>query len=167
MEDDFILYYYDFSSSSLSGYNLSGYFDDKFLTGYTVRVSEKNIIIEATSYSPKEKTGIYLFKVEANTTGIKERTNISLPEEFLLMQNYPNSFNPITIINYELSESGKISLKVFDLLGREVAVLADEIKPAGRYSVEFNGSNLSSGIYFYKLSTESGFTDTKKLILFK
>ncbi|MBK9097425.1 MAG: T9SS type A sorting domain-containing protein [bacterium] len=96
-----------------------------------------------------------------------------LPNSFVLYQNYPNPFNPSTVIKYQLPLSGNVTLKVYDLLGREVATLVDEFKPAGSYEVEFDASsnsgsvrNLTSGIYFYKLQSEN-FNETKKMMLLK
>lgn len=86
--------------------------------------------------------------------------------EFSLSQNYPNPFNPSTVIIYQLPVSAIVTLKVYDLLGREVASLVDEYKPAGKYEVDFDGSQLPSGIYFYTL-TSGNFTATKKLLLLK
>jgi hypothetical protein len=88
------------------------------------------------------------------------------PEEFLLSQNYPNPFNPTTRIQYQVSSISQVSLKVYDILGNEVATLVNEEKPAGSYEVEFNAAGLSSGIYFYKLNAGS-FVQTKKMILLK
>jgi len=85
---------------------------------------------------------------------------------FNLNQNYPNPFNPVTIIRYQIPERGFITLKVYDVLGNEVATLINEEKPTGSYYVEFDGSNLSSGIYYYRLSA-GNFVATKKLILLK
>jgi hypothetical protein len=85
---------------------------------------------------------------------------------FQLEQNYPNPFNPDTKIQYQVSSNSQVSLKVFDVLGNEVATLVNEEKPAGNYEVEFNASQLSSGVYFYKL-TAGSFTDTKKMILLR
>ncbi len=95
----------------------------------------------------------------------------TLPETYLLFQNYPNPFNPSTKIKFVIPPvtSGKssfVNLKVYDVLGREVATLVNEEKHPGSYEIEFNGSSLSSGIYFYRLSA-SNFTQTKKLILMK
>jgi hypothetical protein len=97
-----------------------------------------------------------------------EVTNLA-PTEYVLQQNYPNPFNPSTIIRYEIPDQGDnilVVLKLFDVLGNEVATLVNEEKDAGRYSVEFNASNLPSGIYFYRLRAGS-FTETKKMILLR
>jgi hypothetical protein len=85
---------------------------------------------------------------------------------YQLFQNYPNPFNPATNIKFRIPEFGFASLKVYDLLGNEVATLVDEYKPAGNYEIEFDASKLSSGIYFYKLRA-GNFIQTKKMILLK
>jgi photosystem II stability/assembly factor-like uncharacterized protein len=91
---------------------------------------------------------------------------ISKVNSYLLNQNYPNPFNPSTIISFQLAESRFVTLKVYDVLGNEVATLVNEEKPAGKFEVEFNSTDLSSGIYYYKL-TAGNFTDLKKMILLK
>lgn len=88
------------------------------------------------------------------------------PEKFSLSQNYPNPFNPATTINYALPESAQVTLKVYDILGREVAVLVNEYKQAGTYSVEFNGSGFSSGVYIYQI-TAGNYSETSKMVLSK
>jgi hypothetical protein len=93
-------------------------------------------------------------------------TNEEIPATFQLMQNYPNPFNPSTVISWQLPVSSHVSIKVYDILGNEVATLVDEFKEAGNHSVKFNASGLSSGIYFYKLQAEA-FSQTKKLLLMK
>ncbi|MFZ1320594.1 MAG: T9SS type A sorting domain-containing protein [Ignavibacteria bacterium] len=90
----------------------------------------------------------------------------SIPENFVLYQNYPNPFNPRTVINYELRITGNVKLKVYDVLGNEVAVLVNEKQNAGNYSVNFDGSNFSSGVYFYKLNAGE-FSETKRMMLIK
>lgn len=97
---------------------------------------------------------------------ISNVTEVSLPNEFLLYQNYPNPFNPITTISYQLPVISKVVLKVYDILGKEVATLVDEIKQPGKYNVTFNGSNLSSGVYFYTLNAGNNFY-VKKMMLIK
>ena len=88
------------------------------------------------------------------------------PSEFTLFQNYPNPFNPSTRIKYQVSSISQVSLKVYDLLGREVATLVNEYKPAGSYEANFDAKGLSSGIYFYKLQAGS-FVQTRKMVLLK
>ena len=92
----------------------------------------------------------------------------NIPDKFSLHQNYPNPFNPSTRINYELRNSNYVSLKVFDLLGKEVAMILNEKQNAGSYAVDFNSSefNLTSGIYFYTLNAGE-FTETRKMVLIK
>ncbi len=97
-------------------------------------------------------------------TSAKDQKNI-LPA-FKLYQNYPNPFNPVTNINYTVPKSNFVTLKVFNLLGEKVATLVNEEKQAGNYEVKFNGSDLTSGVYFYQIKAGS-FSDTKKLILMK
>ncbi len=89
-----------------------------------------------------------------------------IPTQYRLEQNYPNPFNPVTKINFEIPKTGFVSLKVYNVLGREVANLVNTVKNAGNYSVDFDGTNLSSGVYFYKLES-NGFVDTKKMMLIK
>ena len=86
--------------------------------------------------------------------------------DFQLKQNYPNPFNPTTKISWQSSVGSQQTLKVFDVLGNEIATLVDEYKPAGNYDVDFDASNLSSGVYFYTLSSGK-YTETKKIILLK
>lgn len=87
-------------------------------------------------------------------------------ENYYLSQNYPNPFNPTTKINYQIPEFSFVTIKVFDLLGREVATLVNEEQPTGSYTVEFNGSMTSSGVYFFKLWAENYYS-LKKMILIK
>jgi subtilisin-like proprotein convertase family protein len=88
------------------------------------------------------------------------------PYEYSLRQNYPNPFNPSTTINYELKVTNHVKLNVYDITGKLVSTLVNNIQQAGRHAVTFNASHLSSGVYFYKLETE-GFTDTKRMLLVK
>jgi hypothetical protein len=91
----------------------------------------------------------------------------TMPEEFALSQNYPNPFNPSTKITYTLKSNGKVRFSVYDLLGREVAVpVNNERKTAGQHEVTFDAANLPSGVYFYKLQTESHI-ETKRMLLIK
>ena len=89
-----------------------------------------------------------------------------IPDNYALSQNYPNPFNPTTKINFAIPKQGFVSLKVYDILGRMVSQLVNEVKTAGTYSVDFNASNFASGIYFYKLEVNN-FTDVKRMVFLK
>jgi hypothetical protein len=117
-------------------------------------------------------SGYYTFYILSDTTTSLENKKENIIE-FSLSQNYPNPFNPTTCIQYAIGSMQYVTLKVYDVLGNEVASLVNEEKPSGSYSVEFNGSNLpagkaglSSGIYFYKLNA-GNFVQTRKMILLK
>lgn len=97
-------------------------------------------------------------------TGVNE--NHETPEGFSLLQNYPNPFNPSTTIEFSIPKKTLVTIKVYDVLGKEIQTLVNEIKTMGSYSVDFNGSNLSSGIYFYRIETPD-FSETRKMILTK
>ncbi len=88
------------------------------------------------------------------------------PKDFVLYQNYPNPFNPSTVISYQLPVTGNVTLKVYDLLGKEVVVLVNQKQEPGIYEIIFNADNLSAGVYFYQLKAD-GFMNTKKIILLK
>lgn len=103
---------------------------------------------------------------EAGGTIDVQNISSEIPEGYSLSQNYPNPFNPSTVINYSIPNSNKVSLKIFDLLGREVATLVNQYQTAGTYKVSFDGGNLSSGIYLYKLET-NGITKSKSMVLLK
>ena len=102
--------------------------------------------------------------VPQGTAGVQQETEI--PENYLLKQNYPNPFNPSTKISYSVPAISFITLKVYDVLGSEVATLVNEEKSLGRYEVNFDATGLTSGIYFYKL-TAGNFSETKKMILMR
>jgi hypothetical protein len=123
-----------------------------------------------------ERDGVYFYKLRV-INSINElmyesdemKIGISGLKDFKLGQNHPNPFNPVTYITYELFSDTQVKLSVFDLVGKELAVLVDQFQTEGEYTVTFDASkisNLPSGIYFYKLDTEK-FTDVKKMILTK
>ena len=105
-----------------------------------------------------------IFQEILNATDVEQE--VSKPEHFNLFQNYPNPFNPSTLIKYAIGSRQHATLKVYDILGNEVATLVDEEKPAGTYEVEFDASKLVSGIYFYKLQA-GGFIKIRKMVLLK
>ncbi|MFA7359785.1 MAG: T9SS type A sorting domain-containing protein [Candidatus Kapaibacterium sp.] len=108
--------------------------------------------------------GAYAFSgCDGTITGIG---NNETPLTYALSQNFPNPFNPVTRISFALPKQGFVTLKVYDVLGKEVATLVNEMKNQGSYSVDFNASNFSSGVYFYKIET-NGFSDIKKMMMIK
>lgn len=142
----------------------------KLVTGFLAPIGielVRNILyinetdLQGNNNSPK----LWEVTLPTSTTGIVKENN-QLPVKFELSQNYPNPFNPTTSIRFQLPAYSYIKLKVYDMLGREVATLVNENKPAGNYKIEFNASKLVSGIYFYRLESET-FSQTKKLIVLK
>ena len=138
-----------------------------------------SVDIPLTSYPNVDLTDVFQFKVEgngtiywdniyfySNTVGIDEETNEMLPDEFALRQNYPNPFNPSTSIDYSIVETGHITLKLYDIAGREVVTLVDGDASPGYYSTHFDASNLSTGTYFYAL-TAGKHRSVKKMVLIK
>jgi len=113
---------------------------------------------------PHQGMGMTGTIIVQNPVGVSDDELIA--EKFELKQNYPNPFNPSTNIEFRISDRSFVSLKVFNILGDEVASLINEEKAAGIYSVTFNASNLSSGMYLYKIQSGS-FVETKKMILMK
>ena len=111
------------------------------------------------------QTGLYVHKL------INDPTSISNPNliinAFNLLQNFPNPFNPKTVISYSLLRNSMTTVKVYDVLGKEVRTLVNEMKSAGSFEVDFDGSNLSSGIYFYSLYIDGRIVGTKSMVLMK
>jgi len=124
------------------------------------------LVVQAT---PDNRSWWFPYSIKVHSTPLTSVENNNLTrsiEEYHLEQNYPNPFNPETIIHYQVPENGKVSLKIFDLLGKEVVSLVNEEKSPGKYDVKFNGRNFPSGVYFYQLRSGQ-FIDTKKFILLK
>ncbi len=114
--------------------------------------------------SPLGGTSEVIFRRYTSPMSVDNETNP--PTDFILSQNYPNPFNPTTIIKYQISELNFVTLKVYDVLGNEIALLVNEEKPIGTHKIEFNASALPSSIYFYRLQAGS-FVETKKMVLMK
>ena len=85
----------------------------------------------------------------------------------MLAQNYPNPFNPVTKIAYAIPQPGFVTLKVYDMVGREVQTLVNEFQSAGRYTFDFDGRKLATGVYFYKLQVGDRFSEIKKMMYIK
>ena len=130
---------------------------DLHVKNNTLGIAKKyydNVVIATSYIGPME-----------STTDIDEMHD-QLPVEFQLFQNFPNPFNPTTTISWQSPVSSWQTLRVFNVLGNEIVTLVDEYKPAGKYEVDFNGTELPSGVYFVRLQTE-GFTQTRKMTLMK
>jgi len=139
------------NSSAVSGMTWGYYTDNSTgctMTGGAAQANRPNVCI---TFIPVNGTG---------------NIGMSTPTKYSLDQNYPNPFNPVTKINFEIPKQGFVSLKIYDVLGREVKTLVNEVKSPGFYSVDFNGTELSSGVYFYRMES-NGFTEIKRMMLIK
>jgi len=114
--------------------------------------------------------GVYIDQLEIYPTLTDipdDQLTAAIPDQFILQQNYPNPFNPKTVISYQLPTLSQVELSIYNILGQKVATLVSEKQPIGMYKVEWDASAYSSGIYLYKLTTDNGFSKTKKLVLLK
>jgi hypothetical protein len=124
--------------------------------------------IRATTHG----NGIWERSLVQNPVGISQLGN-EVPKKFALYQNYPNPFNPATKIKFDVPKSGNIQLNIYDISGRLVSTLFNKTIKAGRYEIDFDGKNLSSGVYFYRIAIHSDklvtedYTETKKMVLIK
>ena len=152
--------------------NLSGYINSDLNGDLILDASDLSIVANSTeqgfaAMSPEIDAGLSMRGLHTGKHEVKKNIIHEKKEAVnVLKDNYPNPFNPSTMISFDLRTSGNVSVKVYDALGKEVAVLVNEFKDPGIYNVRFDASNLSSGMYFYKLQAE-GFTQTKKMLLVK
>ncbi|MBT8383428.1 MAG: T9SS type A sorting domain-containing protein, partial [Ignavibacteria bacterium] len=151
---------YDFSPYQC---NISFGYSSKFFN------TDNNVFVGHTDtklyYSSRVTNDSIIYKtIDFSLTNVQETT--SKIRAYELFHNYPNPFNPTTKIEFQIEDLGFVDLKVYDVLGNEVATLVNEEKSAGIYEVEFNGSELTSGIYFYQLKA-GNFVETKKMIVLK
>ncbi|MCB0722499.1 MAG: T9SS type A sorting domain-containing protein [Ignavibacteriae bacterium] len=126
--------------------------------------NDGNLYVAGSAQNPNGNWDMVIIKYSA-VTNISHTQN-EVPEKYELSQNYPNPFNPSTNIQFDLPKEGLVSLKIYDMLGREVAALVNEFRNAGRYIIGFNGSRLASGVYYYKLKA-GNFEQTKRMVLIK
>ncbi|MCX6165764.1 MAG: T9SS type A sorting domain-containing protein, partial [Ignavibacteriae bacterium] len=106
------------------------------------------------------------FGVTFTTTGVVPSVSSQVPKEYKLEQNYPNPFNPVTKISYDIPKTGLVTLRIYDIVGKEISSLVNEYKNPGSYIVDFDGTSFASGTYFYRLES-NGFVETKKMMLIK
>ncbi|MDR3625601.1 MAG: carboxypeptidase regulatory-like domain-containing protein [Ignavibacteriaceae bacterium] len=151
----------DSGSYSISGLVQGSYTVTASVTQYTSQQ-------QSVTYDPSfGTTSINNFSLStASVTGVTSQTSISAPTKFALENNYPNPFNPSTIISFTLPLNSRVHLEVYNILGQKVAELLNKQMDAGSYSINFNAVHLSSGVYLYRLQTDH-FTATKKMILAK
>ena len=136
-------------------FDSEGLVKNQYYTGY-ITVTSNDI------QNPFVNIPVTMFTGKA----VSVEDELSIPESFSLRQNFPNPFNPATKIKFSIPTSKFVTLKVYDALGNEVAILVNEEKPSGDYEVEFNASGFTSGVYFYKLQA-GNFNETKKMLLLK
>ena len=146
-------------------------FNPKYISNFQVPDSIAVMIYAGENNSPwradyASNPGVAGYGVKMAITDIKDQINNAIPKDYALSQNYPNPFNPSTVISYALPKSGFVSLKVYNLLGKEIAVLVNGEMAAGNHSVTFDASGLASGIYLYTLNT-GGVRETRKMMLLK
>ena len=110
---------------------------------------------------------VWLIKIAPDPDGIVQNEKINNPAYYVLHDNYPNPFNPKTVISYQLPMISKVELSIYNLLGQKVAKLVSEKQPAGYYKAEWDATGCASGLYFYRLESNTGFVQTKKLILLR
>lgn len=174
----------DYGLSFSNGTNLIETLGSSFVTGDPLFTDEFGDDFTITENSPAVDAGVkepFGFKVmyfgegvdigafetgSAGTVGIEDEEGYGIPADYSLEQNYPNPFNPTTNIRFSLSNGGMVSLKIYNLLGEEVAALVNQEMGAGVHTVSFNASSLSSGMYFYTLKVGE-FSSTKKMMLIK
>ena len=143
-------------------YGIYGEWDYKYAMAYTVLFNGDKYHMWYDSHE-WFKSGAIGY---ATSLPVSVEKEISIPDIFELSQNYPNPFNPSTTLKYEIPKESYITLKVYDILGREVAILVNEQQKAGYYEVDWNAVNNSSGVYFYKIQAGQ-FVETKKMVLMK
>ena len=168
--------YFEMNLADNPAYSYNVFADSITWTGW------KFIKIKLPSFNINGDKLYYSFALVKNQSGVNAGTiylddaqyfssstdvkDIELPMAYALNQNYPNPFNPSTKISYQLREHSYVTLKIFDVLGNEVASLVNEEKPSGKHSIDFNAGKLATGVYFYQLKAGE-YTATKKLILLK
>ncbi len=170
--------------TDLAGYNiyraenggepqLIGYVPQTARKTFTDYSANTSIPSDNYDYTIKSKDNTALISLQSDKVSIMALapkisvgSGEKVPSEYILEQNYPNPFNPTTLLNYSVKEAGLVKIKVYDVLGSEIAELVNEIKEAGYHSVEFNASNLPSGVYIYKIQVNE-FSTSRKMLLLK
>ncbi|MBS1515473.1 MAG: T9SS type A sorting domain-containing protein [Bacteroidetes bacterium] len=153
------------SQGNLLRTTLNNNYINLFMMPYYISVTNDNSIIMEGFYDGTIQYEQSLTIKYSQPVNITPSGN-SLPDKFSLKQNYPNPFNPNTVIGFQLPVAGFVTVKIYDINGREISELVNEKLSAGEYKIDFNGASLPSGVYYYKMTTEN-FSETKKMILIK
>ena len=160
-----------FIGAALSAYKTSSYIVD------TKDIQGKMVRIKVTVFTNVDNPKLTLINKYTGTNGANQLNKsttvqeltfeaLGVVKDYALDQNYPNPFNPATTISYQIPKDGRVTIKIYDIVGREVATLVDEARSAGQYAVKFDASHLSSGIYFYSIKS-GDYTAVKKMSLIK
>jgi len=158
--------------SGQTGFNAQNSFNAEFGIGDALVVDSILIIWPAGMVDVYNNIEVNKFYQATEGQGLEEiflssvEKEIDILNKYVLFDNYPNPFNPTTTIKYQIPELSFVTLKIYDVLGNEIATLDNEERPAGEYEVEFDATELTSGIYFYRLQANS-FVETKKMVLMK
>lgn len=160
---------FDIERSIVIGQTSDGWIKISFIQGHGTTATQNNYDFTDRNLN-SGKYNYRLKQIDFNGNykyyDLANEVVIGSPEKFEMYQNYPNPFNPVTHLGFGITNLGFVSLKVYDVLGNEVRILVNEIKPAGYYEIEFNGSGLPSGIYYYMLEAGS-FSQVKKMMIVK
>lgn len=142
---------------------------DGVATGANYRIALRYfVVLGGPNGANSDYMAVDALSVATYATSSAGNVQNSIPKSFALAQNYPNPFNPTTLIQYDVAKSGRVTIEVFNVLGQKVQTLVNENKAAGRYSVPFNATHLSSGTYFYRMTAGNGeFMQTMKMMLVK
>ncbi len=160
------------NSTWLSTYNADGNGNANIFVEHSINLLDffspgDEVIIRFRLYADQYTNGwgwaINYVEIQPQFVGVKD---VALPIAYILKQNYPNPFNPSTSISFSIPEKSTVKLNVFNTIGQKVATLVNEVRDAGRYSVDWNAGSLASGVYVYRIETKN-FVDTKKMMLLK
>ena len=164
---------YNFQISEGLNLNLDNLLIDSLVADTTLKYENLEVdkiyswrILARNDFGESAWTGIFKFKTAADSIVSIEEIDSELPQEYTLEQNYPNPFNPVTTISFGIPESGMTSLRVYNIIGQEIAVLISENLQAGLYNISFDATDMPSGLYLYRLQSKD-FVSIKKMLLIK
>jgi hypothetical protein len=147
-----------------------GGWDDHYVNITSVIIDTADLIFRMW-YTGSQNPNYYLphigYAESPIITGIADKILNDIPQGFVLSQNYPNPFNPVTTIEFSIPKSEFVTLKIYNLLGQEVATLVSEKLTPGNYKYTWDASGFASGVYYYKFEAEDGFVQTRKLLFVK